>query len=109
MWFLVLARSVYRSAPPHVLQADLADPVPQTIFLPCRLFQVRKVRQPGDSGHEPASALGRIADMRKLLVQLQRVQAADPGRGDHDGGRLVPRALLQLPRVQEEDRRVGIR
>ena len=88
---------------PHVLHADLDHPVPQTIILPCRLLQMREVRQPGDGRHEPAATLGWIADMRELFLQLQRVQVADPGRGDHDGRRLVSRALLQMQSMQKPD------
>jgi len=56
----------------------------QPVFLPRGLLQVREMSQPGYRRYKSPPALRRLADLRKLFVQLQHLQVTYSRRGYHD-------------------------
>lgn len=69
-----------------------------------RLLSMRQMSQSRHSRHQFASPLGRRSRVRKLLVPVLCVQAAHHRRSHYDRGRELPRSLLYMSGVFQQDR-----
>jgi hypothetical protein len=81
----------------------------QEITVACRLLSMRQMSQQSNGGHQSALAVGWRSRVRKLLVSMLRVQTPHHRRSNHDRRRKLPRTLLHMSGMFQQDRGAGIR